>query len=66
MSNHEQTLTKLIEACKAAYDHTTELRDAWEKGAIHDIDGQGGTRSNRNADVNKTLALALFSVLRQG
>ena len=50
---------KMREACKAAYEHTSELREAWRRGVIDEHDGSGGTRSNRNVDVNVLLREAL-------
>lgn len=38
-------------ALAAAHRHTSELRDAWRRGIIDERDGGGGTRSNRNVDV---------------
>lgn len=38
-------------ALAAANGHATELREAWRRGVIDERDGQGGTRSNRNVDV---------------
>lgn len=35
---------------RAVWEHLDELRTAWSTGAIHETDGKGGTRSNRNAD----------------
>ena len=44
---------------EAALRHIQELRDAWERGAIHEIDGLGGTRSNRNVEIEVQLRKAL-------
>ena len=38
---------KALRSCAA---HIEELRDAWQRGAISEHDGMGGTRSNRNTD----------------
>lgn len=46
-------------ALGAALYHVTELREAWSTGALHECDGGGGTRSNRNVDVQ----LAIRKVL---
>lgn len=46
-------------AATAALQHVLELEDAWQRGAIHEIDGNGGTRSNRNVEVRSRLELAL-------
>jgi hypothetical protein len=53
---------QLAEACREAYDHTTELRDAWSRGVLEERDGQRGRRSNHNVDVNVKLRLALESL----
>lgn len=47
------------QAAQAALEHVTELRDAWMRGALSEHDGLGGTRSNRNADVERRLYQAL-------
>ena len=57
-----ETLNALVLACKSAYDHTSELREAWQRGVIDEHDGQGGRRSNRNVDVNVQLRDALAMV----
>lgn len=49
----------LVAACNAAIAHIEELRDAWMRGAIDERDGQGGTRSNRNGDVERMLRDAI-------
>lgn len=41
----------VLMALAAAHKHTEELREAWRRGVIDERDGQGGTRSNRNVDV---------------
>jgi hypothetical protein len=35
--------------------HIDDLADAWMRGGLYDRDGSGGTRSNRNADVQRLL-----------
>lgn len=45
----------MIEALKNAHAHVAELREAWERGSIREIDNLGGTRSNRNVDVEVEL-----------
>jgi hypothetical protein len=50
---------RLRKAAAQAIEHVTELRDAWMRGAIRECDGQGGTRSNRNVDVEVALRKAL-------
>jgi len=42
----------MLAALKDAELHIAELREAWQRGAISEHDGQGGTRSNRNVDVH--------------
>ena len=41
---------KLVAALKDCVAHIQELKEAWERGAISEHDGKGGTRSNRNWD----------------
>jgi len=53
----------LYAVCKAALEHVIELEDAWQRGSLHDYDGQGGTRSNRNIDVRNALQTALAKAL---
>lgn len=52
-------LARLRDAAKVAYAHVAELREAWRTGAIHDTDGRGGERSNRNVDVEVALRAAI-------
>ncbi len=44
-------MREALEALKQTYIHCEELRDAWERGALDEHDGKGGTRSNRNYTV---------------
>lgn len=46
-------------AAGLALVHIRELREAWRRGVIDERDGQGGTRSNRNVDVEVSLRDAL-------
>ena len=39
-----------LELIEHVLAHLTELRQAWETGAIRECDGKGGTRSNRNVE----------------
>lgn len=48
-------------AIRFALEHVSELRDAWMRGALSEHDGLGGTRSNRNIEVEKALRAALSS-----
>lgn len=48
-------LKQLLAASEAALAHVRELREAWRTGAIDERDGGGGTRSNRNVDVEVAL-----------
>lgn len=50
---------ELRAACEIALEHVTELRDAWMRGALHERDNLGGTRSNRNVHVEMKLRAAL-------
>lgn len=52
-------IRRLRAVCQAAWEHVEELRDAWERGAIHERDTLGGTRSNRNADIEVRLRKVL-------
>jgi hypothetical protein len=40
-------------ALRLALTHVEELSFAWERGAISEHDGMGGTRSNRNLDTER-------------
>ena len=42
---------RLVEALRKSHEHFSELREAWRTGALHETDGRGGERSNRNVDV---------------
>ena len=42
---------RLVEALRKSHEHIAELREAWRTGALHETDGRGGERSNRNVDV---------------
>jgi hypothetical protein len=55
----------LLEACRAAKEHVAELREAWQRGCISEHDGKGGTRSNRNADLDLMLSRAISSAEKQ-
>jgi hypothetical protein len=55
---------ELAIAARYAMIHVQELREAWRTGAISEHDGKGGTRSNRNVDVERRLANALNSWAR--
>ena len=55
-------IDRLYEALRLADSHTKELRDAWQRGAINECDGKGGTRSNRNVDVEVACREALRAV----
>ena len=50
---------QVIDALRAAYEHTNELRDAWQRGIIDERDNYGGRRSNRNVKVSIKLRYAL-------
>lgn len=56
---HIDGAIRLRKACETALAHVRELRDAWERGCINEIDGLGGTRSNRNIEVEQLLRKAL-------
>src|SRR5439155_5978197 len=46
---------QMLAALHLAKSHIEELADAWQRGAIQEFDGKGGTRSNRHMDINSTL-----------
>lgn len=50
--------TRLLGVLEAAEAHLTELADAWERGALSEHDGKGGTRSNRNREVLRAIQAA--------
>lgn len=50
---------RLRDAAVQAYEHVSELREAWERGVMREGDGSGGLRSNRNMDVYVSLRAAL-------
>jgi hypothetical protein len=52
----------LVAAVEAGLAHVEELRDGWERGAMRECDGRGGTRSNRNTAVETQLRNALAQV----
>ena len=45
----------LRDAAKAAMHHLAELVDAWQRGAIKELDNKGGTRSNKNLEIFRAL-----------
>lgn len=53
---------ELTIAARYALIHVQELREAWRTGAISEHDGKGGSRSNRNVDVEVKLTKALNSL----
>lgn len=55
----------LLEACKLAYNHIEELREAWRRGAIHEADFLGGLRINRNAEACTRLSRAIAAAERE-
>lgn len=55
----EAQVAALATAIAMALTHTDELKTAWERGVISEHDGQGGLRSNRNAEVRRALQAAL-------
>ncbi len=62
--SNQAIIAALLAAAKAAQAHTEELAEAWRKGALHENDGLGGTRSNRNwaLDVQLRAAIAQAEV----
>lgn len=57
----ESRVERLEKALQLAKEHTAELREAWQRGCISEHDGLGGTRSNRNWDIDVKLGQALES-----
>jgi hypothetical protein len=55
----EGSAPALLDACKEALEHISELEEAWRTGALSERDGKGGTRSNRNLDVRVILESAI-------
>lgn len=51
----EHNKAMALAALREALDHVSELEEAWQRGAIHETDGKGGTRSNRNVEVRVRL-----------
>lgn len=56
---------ELIQSSKATLEHLQELREAWMSGAITERDGKGGTRSNRNVEVEERLRTALENIEKE-
>ena len=44
-------MTEAQRLLERTLEHCEELRQAWERGALDEHDGKGGTRSNRNYDL---------------
>ena len=49
----------LRDAALEALAHVLELEEAWQRGVLRELDGLGGTRSNRNVVVRTLLSDAL-------
>lgn len=47
----DKEYAELRTAAEAAMYHLAELVDAWQRGAIHELDNKGGTRSNKNMEI---------------
>ncbi len=54
----------VVSVLSLAYDHISELADAWQRGCIREHDGKGGTRQNRNADLLVAIRKSLAQVGR--
>ena len=61
-----EIVPELVAALECSLDHVKELREAWRTGALSEHDGQGGTRSNRNVDVENKCRAALAKVKEAG
>ena len=57
--NAANAFDALLAACEKSLDHIQELEDAWSRGAIHESDYKGGTRSNRNTNARVILRAAI-------
>lgn len=66
LRNAAPEIIALVEAARAAKAHIQELRDAWQRGAIDELDTLGGTRSNRNVAVDTALWKALAALDAKG
>ena len=54
-----EPLTDPLKALRFALDHVVELREAWQRGALSEREGKGGSRSNRNVEVEHALRQAI-------
>lgn len=50
---------KLRLVLEAALEHLEDLEEAWLRGALHENDGLGGIRSNRNVECARAARAAL-------
>lgn len=57
-----QLVRDLVDAAIDALSHVEELREAWRTGAISERDGLGGTRSNRNVEIECKLRDAIAAL----
>lgn len=55
----DEAYRAMVEACEEAKAHINDLREAWVRGVLRESDNLGGTRSNRNVDVQTALERAL-------
>jgi len=56
---YRERMQELVLIAEPILEHLEELEEAWRRGALHESDTPGGTRSNRNV----TLARQLRQVL---
>jgi len=50
---------QVLSALETAYEHVLELRNAWQRGLLTEQAWEGGTRANRNVDVEVALRAAI-------
>ena len=65
-ANLERIAAEAVRALEYALSHVTELRDAWQRGAINECDGKGGMRSNRNVETEQRVRAALARIKAAG
>lgn len=54
---------ELLDTLSAVYVHLDELAVAWQRGALNESDGQGGTRSNRNRALMSRIETAVTKAI---
>lgn len=80
--HHPKDIADMADACTAllarvqaleaalrdAIEHTDELEEAWRRGVINELDHMrmGGTRANRNVEVNRKARAVLAGAAAEG